>query len=87
MNYTKYLLGMINSNGVPRMDERSSTVIFKIIYLEGRVNGLASASKKMHNTKTPHKFDLDVFDMSRKLTELTGNRDPKEVFVELLKQG
>ena len=80
MEYTKYLIGMIQSHGVPQMDERSCEKIFKIIYLEGRVHGLRSTSKKMQKTDTPYMFDVDTFDMGRKLTELTGNLDPKELF-------
>lgn len=84
MEYTKYFMGMIQSHGVPNMDESSCEKLFKIIYLEGRLHGLRSASKKMRKTDTPYLFDLDTFDMGRKLTDLTGNINPKELFVDIL---
>lgn len=75
---------MIHSHGVPQMNEKSCEKIFKILYLEGRIHGLRSASKKMQKTDTPYMFEVDTFDMGRKLTELTGNIEPKELFKNIL---
>ena len=86
MEYTKYFTEMVRSNGAPRLTDTNSIDIIKILYIEGRVDGLRTASKKMQNTDTPHMFDLEAFDMGRKLTEITGNRDPKELFEEILKR-
>lgn len=66
------------------MNERSAEKIFKIVYLEGRVHGLRTANKKMEGSAEPHKFSLEYLRMGQKLTELTGNRPPKDVFSDIL---
>lgn len=44
-----------------------------VVYLEGKFEGLKSASKMMSNTEEPRNFDLKMFDVQKQITLITGS--------------
>lgn len=44
-----------------------------VVYLEGKLEGLSSATKMMSNTNETRKFDLKMFDVQKQITLITGN--------------
>lgn len=83
--YTKYYLELMESPDSPQLTGKKAIKIGKILYLEGRVHGLRFANKGMQGTTDPYRFSVAYSNIGKKLTELTGNRDPKDVFDDILK--
>lgn len=82
-NYTKYLSGVIQNQGVPNLSQEDYKKLMNVVYLEGKLEGLKSATKMMSNTNEPRKFDLKIFDVQKQITLITGNLEPKE-FIRLM---
>lgn len=82
-NYTKYLSALVNDQGAPNVNQADYKKLMNVIYLEGKFEGLKSASKMMSNTNEPRKFDLKIFDVQKQITLITGNIEPKE-FIRLI---
>jgi hypothetical protein len=48
-----------------------------VVFLEGKLVGLHDA-KKLTGPAQLHKFDMEIFKVGKKITEITSNLDPKE---------
>ncbi|MFT5823970.1 MAG: hypothetical protein ACI8ZM_005236 [Crocinitomix sp.] len=81
MKYTKYLAGKVNESGVPNFTQKGFKNYMNVIYLEGKLAGFHDA-KKLTRPAELHKFDMEVFNVGKKITEITGNLEPGE-FVKM----
>ena len=54
-----------------------------IVFLEGSISGMNKAKETYKGTNQYYRYDLIIFKESRRLTELTGNLDPKELLKEM----
>tara|TARA_B110000902_G_C13995016_1_gene470390 strand:+ start:240 stop:500 length:261 start_codon:yes stop_codon:yes gene_type:complete len=82
-NYTKYLSALVNDQGAPNLSQADYKKLMNVVYLEGKLEGLSSATKMMSNTNETRKFDLKMFDVQKQITLITGNLEPKE-FIRLM---
>ena len=64
-NYTKYLSALVNDQGAPNINQVDYKKLMNVVYLEGKLEGLKSASKMMSNTDESGKFDLTIFDVQK----------------------
>ena len=72
-NQTKYLNDIIQNQGVPNVSQEDYKKLMNVVYLEGKFEGLKSASKMMSNTEEPRNFDLKMFDVQKQITLITGS--------------
>ena len=77
MIYTKYFSGLIAQYGRPNMNDVQFRLLMNIVHLEGRLEGINSIKRKLEGTREAHRFDLEFFNVHKKLTELTGNLPPE----------
>ncbi|NNC70946.1 MAG: hypothetical protein HKN90_09015 [Flavobacteriaceae bacterium] len=83
MKYTTFF-GQINKdNGLQRISKYQLARIMNIAYLEGRRRGIQEASKKIQKTKNTREALVIDFTISKRLTELTGNKDPRALMEEI----
>ena len=83
INYTKHLSALVNDQGAPNVSQEDYKKLMNVVYLEGKLEGLKTATKMMTNTTEPRKFDLKLFDVQKQITLITGNLEPKE-FIRLM---
>ncbi len=78
MKYSKCIGGLVKDQGAPMLSQSSFAKLMNVVYLEGKINGLMKASRKLSHTKEPKLLDLPIFDVQKELTKLTGNLEPKD---------
>ena len=86
MKYTKYFGGIIKHNGIPNLSQESFQTMMNIVWLEGQLEGLLKAQKNIRQEEEKYRFDIIKFNVGKQLTELTGNREPKDIMNDLVKQ-
>ena len=85
MKYTKYFSGIINEYGAPNLTEEQFRKFMNIVHLEGKLEGIDTIRRILKDAKEEHRFDLEYFNVNKKLTDLTGNLPPKELKEKLFK--
>ena len=77
MIYTKYFSGLIAQYGRPNMSDAQFRLLMNIVHLEGRLEGINTIKRKLEGTREAHRFDMEFFNVHKKLTEITGNLPPE----------
>ena len=85
MKYTKYFSGIISEHGAPNLTDEQFRKFMNIVHLEGRIEGIDTIRRTLKGTKEGHRFDIEYFNVSKKLTDLTGKLPPKELKENLFK--
>ena len=79
MVYTKYFAGILNENGPLQVNASQWKRMMNIVYLEGCIQGL----KSINDPQMPHKYEVLIFKYQKKLADLTGNLQPRELIREM----
>ncbi len=83
MQYTKFF-GQINKdNGLQRISKYQLGRIMNIAYLEGRARGVKEAMACMRKSNNTRGAQLLEFQISKRMTELTGNKSPRSLLEEI----
>ena len=83
MRYTKYF-GQINKdNGLQRISNYQLGRIMNIVFLEGKIMGVQESSKTFKENINPRGVELLKFQLQKRITELTGNKDPRSLLEEI----
>ena len=84
--YAKYFGEIVKNNGQPRLSDSEYRRLMNVIYLNGRLQGMQYLRTKLRLKSSSDPFDMDVYIVSKKLTELTGNLEPAELLKEMLER-
>ena len=79
MLYTKYFSAIINQCGRPNLSDTQFKKFMNIVHLEGRIAGINTIKRSLKDTREAHRFDVEHYNVSKKLTELTGNLPPEKL--------
>ena len=79
MIYTRYFSGIINQYGRPNLSDAQFRKFMNIVHLEGRIAGINTIKRALKDTHEAHRFDVEHYNVSKKLTELTGNLPPEKL--------
>lgn len=75
MMYSNYFKGIINEGNALSLSTSCITTMMNIIHLEGKLAGMNALKDKYDQAK----FNVDIFNVERKLSELTGNIPPRQL--------
>jgi hypothetical protein len=84
--YAKFFGETIKNNGQPRLNDDQFRRLMNIVYFDGQLKGMQQIRNKIHERTGSDPFDMDLYRVSRQLTELTGNREPKDLLKEMIDQ-
>lgn len=83
MKYTTYF-GQVNKDGgLKRISNLQLARIMNLAYLEGRSRGIQESTTSFLKEKNTRKIEVLSFQVSKRITELTGNRDPNALMEEI----
>ncbi len=71
MLYTRYFSGIINQYGRPNLSDEQFRKFMNIVHLEGRIAGINTIKRALKDTHEAHRFDVEHYNVSKKLTEIT----------------
>jgi hypothetical protein len=83
MKYTKYFGRVNKDRGLQRVSHIQMARIMNIVYLEGRLRGIKESSAIFMRDKNTRKVEVLTYQVARRITELTGNREPRAVMEEI----
>ena len=83
MKYTKFFGQVNKENGLQRISTSQIARIMNIAYLEGRKRGIIESSQLFMEDKNTRRTEVLSFKVSQRLTELTGNREPRALMQEI----
>ena len=83
MNYTKYFGLITKDNGALNLPTEQFQRLMNIVHIEGVILGLNKAKNTYKGTELFYRYDTLIFKQNMKLTELTGNLEPKELIKEM----
>ena len=83
MNYTKYFGLITRDNGALNLPTEQFQRLMNIVHIEGVILGLNKAKNTYKGTELFYRYDTLIFKENMKLTELTGNLEPKELIKEM----
>jgi len=83
MRYTKFF-GQINKeNGLQQISRYQLARIMNIAFLEGKVLGVEATAATFNENINSKGTELLKFQIRKRVTELTGNKDPKSLMEEI----
>lgn len=83
MKYSKYFGVLTNEKGTLNLSKNQFQRLMNIVHVEGVINGLNKAKETYKNTDLYYKYDTLILKQSIKLSDLTGNLEPKKLLVEM----
>ena len=83
MKYTKYFGRMNKDRGLQRISHIQMARIMNIAYLEGRLRGIKESTSLFLQDKNTRRSEVLTYRVARQITDLTGNREPKDVLKEM----
>lgn len=83
MRYTKYFAQVNKEQGLQRISSHQLGRIMNIAFLEGKLRAVNDITKAVNDHQKLRPLELSKFKISKRLTELTGNRDPKALMQEI----
>ena len=83
MIYTKYFGSITKDNGALNLPTEQFQRLMNIVHLEGLILGLNKAKNTYKGTELFYRYDTLIFKQNMRLTELTGNLEPKELIKEM----
>mgnify|MGYP000436000707 FL=1 len=83
MKYTKYFGLITRDNGALNLPTEQFQPLLNIVHIEGVILGLNKAKNTYKGTELFYRYDTLIFKQNMKLTELTGNLEPKELIKEM----
>ena len=83
MKYSKYFGAITKDNGQPNLNTEQFRRMMNIVSEEGIVHGFWIIKEKYKNTPAYYKFDLDIYQHQKVLTDLTGNLKPDALLNEM----
>ena len=84
-NYAKSFGAIIRANGQPHLNDYQYRRMWNIVCMDYYLAALYRAKELYANTEYFNRLDLEIFQASKKLTDLTGNLSPEELMIELHK--
>jgi hypothetical protein len=82
--YAKYFGNLVKERGQPNLSDNQYRRMMNIVFLDGMLAGIDDIRKPLAGTREAHKYDMDYFRIDRKLTEITGNLEPRALLDEML---
>ena len=86
MRYTNYFSIVVKENGQPQLSSEQFRLMMNIIFLEGVIHGLNKSKEANNGTDQFYKYDVIIFKNEKRLTDLTGNVEPNELLLQMLKK-
>ena len=83
MKYTKYFGLITRDNGALNLPIEQFQRLMNIVHIEGVILGLNKAKNTYKDTELFYRYDTLIFKQNMKLTQLTGNLEPKELIKEM----
>ncbi len=83
MRYTKYYAEIVKSSGIPNLPVSGFQKFMNIVHFECKIAELRNAGKLSAKTCEPRKFDMEIFNVGKQLTLITGNLEPKDLLAQL----
>jgi hypothetical protein len=83
MKYTKFFGQVNKDNGLQRISNSQLARIMNLAYLEGRLRGIKESSEIFMQEKNTRTTEVLTYRVARRITELTGNRDPRALMQEI----
>ena len=83
MKYTKYFAQVNKDAGLQRISRSQLARIMNIVYIEGRKRGIKETTDLVERDKSSRNSMVLMAKMSRRMAELTGNREPRAVMQEI----
>lgn len=81
MKYTKYLVHIIKTKGLPNFNEAQFRTAMNVVNIEGRMEGVRKSKIAIQDN---HKLDMTIYREGKKLTEITGNVPERDFWYGLL---
>ena len=78
MKYTKYLSALVKENDGAQFNQVQMSTFMNVVALENQIEGINKIKRKLIGSPEEHRFDLVIFDIDKRLTELTANLEPKD---------
>ncbi len=83
MRYTKFFGEINKENGLQQISRYQLARIMNIAFLEGKVVGVQATAKTFKENINSRGTELLNFQIRKRITELTGNKDPKSLMEEI----
>ena len=83
MRYTKFFGEINKENGLQQISRYQLARIMNIAFLEGKVLGVQATAKTFKENINSRGTELLNFQIRKRITELTGNKDPKSLMEEI----
>jgi len=83
MKYSDHFAPIFREHGPPNINTTQFLRLINIIAIENRIYRGRLIKELFKGTELYHKCDLLIFSDQKKLTSLTGNRDPEKILSEM----
>ena len=84
MKYTDYFSHTLRENGTPKLSAEGFKRYMNIVYAEGELNGIGFSKNRLRETAYFHTLDIKKFNISKRLSDLTGNLEPEELLYKIV---
>jgi hypothetical protein len=74
---------MLSAQGAPNMDTEQFKTLMNVVHLEGQLKALMKQRKQAEKSSEPYRYDLEFFNIERKLYGIT-NDVPSDIFIRNL---
>ncbi|MFD0862515.1 hypothetical protein ACFQ1M_09880 [Sungkyunkwania multivorans] len=82
--YTNIFGEFIDLGGGNRVSPFQFRRFMNIVYLEGKIEAMATVKERYKNTEYHDRLNMDLFKAQRQLTDLTQNQDPDSLLKEMV---
>ena len=83
MRYTRFFGQLNKENGLQQISRYQLGRIMNIAFLEGKLSGVKDTAKTFKENINARGTELLNFQINKRITELTGNKDPKSLMEEI----
>jgi len=83
MRYTRFFGQLNKENGLQQISRYQLARIMNIAFLEGKLSGVQDTTKTFKENINTRGTELLYFQIQKRITELTGNKDPKSLMEEI----
>jgi len=83
MRYTRFFGQLNKENGLQQISRYQLARIMNIAFLEGKILGVQDTAKTFKENINPKGTELLKFQIHKRITELTGNKEPKSLMEEI----
>ena len=83
MKYSKYLGVITRDKGNLNLSTKQFQRLMNIVFLEGSISGMNKAKETYKGTNQYYRYDIKIFKLSRKLSDLTGDSEPDKLLRDM----